>query len=143
MANLTRRRTSVRAHTRKRPGRRKDDGPDVEIIVPGLIEALRNYLTSGGSWIKLALAIGTIIVLLWSAFSFDDRLAAQDRELAHTVQVVADLRGDVAGLEEDVGRIQEGVGEAARDLDQINRLLRELQQIRQELIDSVNRPRRR
>lgn len=131
------RRTTPR--TTRRPGRRESDPPGavVEIDAKTILELARRYFSSGGSMVKLAIAVGATILAIWGAFSFDDRLETTETALDVVEADVITIETELDNVADDLRDLQDGIGEAADDLEGINKLLRDLQGIREDLIRIV------
>lgn len=102
-----------------------------------VLKAVQDYLANGGSWVKVLIGLGAIVVALWGFFGFDDRLDAAENRLASSAVKVEMIDEAVDQVETDVGNLQDGISRAVRQLEKVELLLTDLQEIRDELVEAI------
>lgn len=109
--------------------RRAGDPPDPKRETrPPALNSILDALQ--GSWSKIAILFLGVLIALWGAFRFDDRIDQNSAGLEKLQTRVTRLTGSVDNLES-------GVRSAARELGHINVLLGDLADIRDELVNAV------
>lgn len=125
--------------TPRRKGRRRredDKGPDLE----GVFAKIADLFTDGKTWIKIAVAVGAIVVAMWGFFGFGDRLDRTDARISRVTQRVAENEERLEELE----RIDDKLNRLNQEADDLDDALFDIKRaIRSAIADAIRKERAR